>query len=143
MIARYKDESRAWCKTCSILAREGIRREHPRTWVVLRMMRAYQYSTSSGKPMPRKRNDGGDCFSSSSVDIIVTPLTRYTIVHQHKVYRLLRAEISSSAMLYASNLIRWLQRKRYQYEVTFSLYMLTPTEKFIFSTFRCPSFLQF
>ena len=37
-------------------------------------------------------------------------------------------------MLYASDLIRWLQRKRYQYEVTFSLYMLTPTEKFIFST---------
>ena len=40
-----------------------------------------------------------------------------------------------STMLYASNLIRWLQRKRYQYEVTFSLYMLTPMEKFIFSTF--------
>ena len=38
-------------------------------------------------------------------------------------------------MLYASDLVRWLQRKRYQYEVTFSLYMLTPTEKFIFSTF--------
>ncbi|KAL2039175.1 hypothetical protein N7G274_008224 [Stereocaulon virgatum] len=37
-------------------------------------------------------------------------------------------------MLYISNLIRWLQRKRYQYEVTFSLYMLTPTEKFIFNT---------
>ena len=36
-------------------------------------------------------------------------------------------------MLYASDLVRWLQRKRYQYEVTFSLYMLTPTEKFIFS----------
>lgn len=36
-------------------------------------------------------------------------------------------------MLYVSTLIRWLQRKRYQYEVTFSLYMLTPTEKFIFS----------
>jgi len=30
---------------------------------------------------------------------------------------------------------RWLQRKRYQYEVTFSLYMLTPTEKVIFNTF--------
>ncbi|KFZ07129.1 hypothetical protein V501_06753 [Pseudogymnoascus sp. VKM F-4519 (FW-2642)] len=29
---------------------------------------------------------------------------------------------------------RWLQRKRYQYEVTFSLYMLTPTEKFIFNS---------
>lgn len=41
-------------------------------------------------------------------------------------------------MLYASDLIRWLQRKRYQYEVTFSLYMLTPTEKFIFSTFPPP-----
>lgn len=31
--------------------------------------------------------------------------------------------------------VRWLQLKKYQYEVTFSLYMLTPTEKFIFSTF--------
>jgi len=35
---------------------------------------------------------------------------------------------------FASPLIRWLQRKRYQYEVTFALYMLTPTEKFILST---------
>jgi len=42
-------------------------------------------------------------------------------------------------MLYTSALLRWLQRKRYQYEVTFSLYMLTPTEKFIFSTFSTPS----
>lgn len=40
-----------------------------------------------------------------------------------------------AAMLYPSTLLRWLQRKRYQYEVTFSLYMLTPTEKFIFSAF--------
>lgn len=32
-----------------------------------------------------------------------------------------------------SSFIRWLQLKKYQYEVTFSLYMLTPTEKFIFS----------
>ena len=42
-------------------------------------------------------------------------------------------------MLYTSTLLHWLQRKRYQYEVTFSLYMLTPTEKFIFSssTYRC------
>jgi len=37
-------------------------------------------------------------------------------------------------MFYTTTLLRWLQRKRYQYEVTFSLYMLTPTEKFIFST---------
>ncbi len=43
-----------------------------------------------------------------------------------------------ATMLYTATLLRWLQRKRYQYEVTFSLYMLTPTEKFIFST--TPSF---
>ena len=34
---------------------------------------------------------------------------------------------------FPANLLRWLERKRYQYEVTFSLYMMTPTEKFIFS----------
>lgn len=34
---------------------------------------------------------------------------------------------------YLSSLVRWLQVKKYQYEVTFSLYMLTPTEKFIFN----------
>lgn len=34
---------------------------------------------------------------------------------------------------YLSSLIRWLQLKKYQYEVTFSLYMLTSTEKFIFN----------
>jgi len=32
------------------------------------------------------------------------------------------------------SLLRWAQRKRYQYEVTFGLYMMTPTEKFILST---------
>lgn len=36
-------------------------------------------------------------------------------------------------MVSASDVVRWLQRKRYQYEITFSLYMMTPTEKFIFS----------
>lgn len=44
------------------------------------------------------------------------------------------------AIIMASSLIKLLQRKRYQYEVTFSLYMLTPTEKIIFST-RLPFFL--
>ncbi|KAF2790785.1 hypothetical protein K505DRAFT_250426 [Melanomma pulvis-pyrius CBS 109.77] len=39
-----------------------------------------------------------------------------------------------TAMLYPSSLLRWLQRKRYQYEVTFSLYMLTGTEKVIFNS---------
>ena len=32
-----------------------------------------------------------------------------------------------------ASIFRWLQLKRYQYELTFSLYMLTPTEKFVFS----------
>ena len=39
-----------------------------------------------------------------------------------------------ATMLYPSSLLRWLQRKRYQYEVTFSLYMLTSTEKFILNS---------
>ena len=43
------------------------------------------------------------------------------------------AALLVAAMLYPSAMLRWFQRKRYQYEVTFSLYMLTPTEKFIFS----------
>ncbi len=34
-----------------------------------------------------------------------------------------------------SSFVRWLRLKKYQYEVTFSLYMLTPTERFIFSTY--------
>jgi hypothetical protein len=37
---------------------------------------------------------------------------------------------------YGASFVRWLQLKKYQYEVTFSLYMLTSTEKFIFSTLR-------
>ncbi|KAH7392888.1 hypothetical protein BKA66DRAFT_457108 [Pyrenochaeta sp. MPI-SDFR-AT-0127] len=39
-----------------------------------------------------------------------------------------------AAMFYPTSLLRWFQRKRYQYEVTFSLYMLTSTEKFIFNS---------
>lgn len=35
-------------------------------------------------------------------------------------------------------LIRWFRLKVYQYEVTFALYMLTPTEKFIFSASFSP-----
>ncbi|KAL2405847.1 hypothetical protein ABEF95_002602 [Exophiala dermatitidis] len=34
---------------------------------------------------------------------------------------------------YLSSFVRWVQLKKYQYEVTFSLYMLTATEKFIFN----------
>ncbi|KAK0352283.1 hypothetical protein LTR91_024633 [Friedmanniomyces endolithicus] len=37
-------------------------------------------------------------------------------------------------LLQPTNLVKWLQKKNYQYEVTFSLYMLTPTEKFVFNS---------
>ena len=36
---------------------------------------------------------------------------------------------------------KYFQRKRYQYNVTLALYMLTPTERFIFSTYMLPGFL--
>jgi len=41
-------------------------------------------------------------------------------------------------LLQPTNLVKWLQKKNYQYEVTFSLYMLTPTEKFVFSQSSLP-----
>ncbi|KAF2182817.1 hypothetical protein K469DRAFT_690548 [Zopfia rhizophila CBS 207.26] len=58
------------------------------------------------------------CFDSASVSAVILAASVLLLV----------------AMLYPSSLLRWLQRKRYQYEVTFSLYMLTPTEKFIFNS---------
>jgi len=42
-------------------------------------------------------------------------------------------------LLQPTNLVKWLQKKNYQYEVTFSLYMLTPTEKFVFSKSSHPA----
>ncbi|KAJ5936059.1 hypothetical protein N7454_005357 [Penicillium verhagenii] len=33
-----------------------------------------------------------------------------------------------------SSFVRWVRMKIYQYEVTFAIYMLTPTEKFIFNS---------
>ncbi|KAJ9651274.1 hypothetical protein H2198_009428 [Neophaeococcomyces mojaviensis] len=43
-----------------------------------------------------------------------------------------RREGQSTSLL--TSFIRWLQLKKYQYEVTFSLYMLTPTEKMVFNS---------
>ena len=40
-----------------------------------------------------------------------------------------------SALWILTSLIRWIRLKIYQYEVTFAIYMLTPTEKFIFSMY--------
>ena len=45
-----------------------------------------------------------------------------------------RAAEKKQQTSYLTSLVQWLQLKKYQYEVTFSLYMLTSTEKFIFST---------
>ena len=117
--------------------------------------------TKVEKSVPRERNDSSGYIYCI---LFLSPLTvpkKYSIVngivqrplgllpaqiYLLKLYNCLLSDIheadrrlqtqqkSISAMLYASDLIRWLQRKRYQYEVTFSLYMLTPTEKFIFST---------
>jgi len=42
-----------------------------------------------------------------------------------------------------TNLVKWLQKKNYQYEVTFALYMLTPTEKFIFNSILFLTFSLF
>jgi hypothetical protein len=55
----------------------------------------------------------------------------------------LASSLLLAVMLYPAALLRWFQRKRYQYEVTFSLYMLTSTEKFIFSTSPLPFSLPF
>jgi hypothetical protein len=46
----------------------------------------------------------------------------------------LMAVLAGFLLLRPTGLVKWLQRKNYQYEVTFALYMLTPTEKFVFST---------
>lgn len=40
---------------------------------------------------------------------------------------------SSPSSSIITSFLQWLRLKNYQYEVTFALYMLTPTEKFIFS----------
>jgi hypothetical protein len=42
-----------------------------------------------------------------------------------------------------TSLVRWVRLKIYQYEVTFAIYMLTPTEKFIFSMCLCNLLSQF
>ncbi|KAF2097445.1 hypothetical protein NA57DRAFT_77703 [Rhizodiscina lignyota] len=45
------------------------------------------------------------------------------------------AILVGALLLYPSTIMRWVDRKRYQYEVSFALYMLTSTEKFIFNSF--------
>ncbi|PPJ58383.1 hypothetical protein CBER1_08071 [Cercospora berteroae] len=44
------------------------------------------------------------------------------------------ALLLSFLLFQPTNFVKWLQKKNYQYEVTFSLYMLTPTEKFVFNS---------
>ncbi len=48
---------------------------------------------------------------------------------------LVLAAVIAFLLFQPNDFVRWLQKKNYQYEVTFSLYMLTPTEKFVFSAY--------
>lgn len=43
---------------------------------------------------------------------------------------------TTAPTMFLQQILKFLALKRYQYEVTFSLYMLTPVEKVIFSTFH-------
>jgi hypothetical protein len=45
----------------------------------------------------------------------------------------LLAIVIAFVLFLPTGFVKWLQKKNYQYEVTSALYMLTPTEKFIFS----------
>lgn len=58
---------------------------------------------------------------------ILSPTTQYATLAAILI-------MAATFLLYQpTGLVRWLQKKNYQYEVTFALYMLTPTEKFVFS----------
>ena len=58
---------------------------------------------------------------------ILSPTTQYATLAALLI-------MAATFLLYQPTcLVRWLQKKNYQYEVTFALYMLTPTEKFVFS----------
>lgn len=58
---------------------------------------------------------------------ILSPTTQYATLAALLI-------MAATFLLYQpTGLVRWLQKKNYQYEVTFALYMLTPTEKFVFS----------
>ncbi|KAF2865580.1 hypothetical protein BDV95DRAFT_586085 [Massariosphaeria phaeospora] len=76
--------------------------------------------------------------SSTTPPTLPRPATARTMLDSASVSTVILLAAASAlllvTMLYPSSLLRWLQRKRYQYEVTFSLYMLTTTEKFIFNS---------
>lgn len=44
------------------------------------------------------------------------------------------AVLAGAAIIKPRETYNWLDKKRYRYNVTLALYMLTPTERFIFST---------
>ncbi|CAK1362269.1 hypothetical protein CB0940_02456 [Cercospora beticola] len=53
------------------------------------------------------------------------------------------ALLLSFLLFQPTGFVKWLQKKNYQYEVTFSLYMLTPTEKFVFNSILFLTFSLF
>ena len=94
---------------------------------------AYNYYRRGSKQLmlsPTSRNNQATLIQTSAL-VKITPHPQGTRL---TTFKFLESKVANmSGPLTAT--FRWLQRKRYQYEVTFSLYMLTPTEKFIFS--RC------
>ena len=104
-----------------------LRREHNNTHLVFSLL-----SLLSPRLFPRRP------MSSVSSPELLNPATTTIMlsVSLSPAFTVLAgvALIFVAACAFApARLLRWFQRKRYQYEVTFSLYMLTPTEKFVFS----------
>lgn len=87
----------------------------------------------------------GICFPLLSLTVLIQMVEREKnqpnrAVKQRKTgtsYNPLKYPATMDFIIWAvSSLFRWMRLKIYQYEVTFSLYMLTPIEKLIFSTLR-------
>ncbi|RMY72607.1 hypothetical protein D0862_14427, partial [Hortaea werneckii] len=69
-----------------------------------------------------------NCSNTLSTMEILSPTTQYATLAALLI-------MAATFLLYQpTGLVRWLQKKNYQYEVTFALYMLTPTEKFVFNS---------
>ena len=56
-------------------------------------------------------------------------------IYYYSTYFLTAITIGMTLLIFLHTpFTKWLERKRYQYEVTMGLYIMTPTERFIFST---------
>lgn len=94
----------------------------------------FQSTTAHHHPSPKRSEILPSSFSTPSQPSATSPSSLQSSAandaNNDAAYRRGRPQQS-----YISSLINWLRIKNYQYEVTFSLYMLTPTEKAIFSMY--------